>query len=162
MSYNVKIWEAFEDLVVHIFVNPHKIPNFVRKLDGLAFYPLMSLIQRLERTIPPPAAPALSPVTKIRVTSKALNRENRLECIWQLIRVRFDHRLRAVVTSPFTVFLKHVQLDFSIQRFWLYFWLTDLFWISVWMGRGSHSLNAYTAQKTKSRGPKGIQLEVVE
>ena len=37
-----------------------------------------------------------------RLTSKALNRENRLECIRQSIRVRFDYRLRAtnVIAGP--------------------------------------------------------------
>ena len=36
-----------------------------------------------------------------RVKTKALNRENRLECIRQSIRVRFDYRLRALVETDF-------------------------------------------------------------
>ena len=45
---------------------------------------------------------------------KALNRENRLECIRQSIRVQFDHRLRALGPSG-RFFFSHVMDNLSLE-----------------------------------------------
>ena len=45
----------------------------------------------------------VKPEIELHISNKALNRENRLECIQQYIRVRFNHRLRALILKSMSV-----------------------------------------------------------